>query len=590
MPPVQDHKRLLDGDSGPNTGGMGTFAPSPYAPPALIDELVRSILQPAVDGLREEGKPFVGALYAGLILTPEGPRVLEFNCRFGDPETQALMPLLDADLAEICLACAEGRLAELAPRVRWRSGAAACVVLASDGYPEQPRTGQEICGLEDLAVLEDTCAFHAGTVEKNGRLLTAGGRVLGITAWAETLEAAVEKAYTGVAHVRFEGMQFRRDIGRPNAGSSPNTSFGEAGSPGSGVGRPNAGRQVEGKQRSAYETAGVSIDAGTRAVHLMRQAVRSTFTPQVLSDVGAFGGLYRLAGIRSMRDPVLVASTDGIGTKVDLAARVRRYRGLGHDIVNHCLNDILVQGAQPLFFLDYVASGRLDPEMVAELVAGMSEACRLAGCALLGGETAEMPGIYAEGHFDVAGTIVGVVEREAILPRRDIRPGDLLLGLASSGPHTNGYSLLRRIFAGELEKAVPESGVPVIDALLEPHRSYLPLLAPLLPDASTPGSPIKALAHLTGGGFIDNLPRVLPDGCGVSIRRGSWPVPPLFSLAQRLGQVDEGEMFRVFNMGIGMIAILSPQDLPGVQAAIPEPTWVIGEVVQGQGVRLEKGA
>jgi phosphoribosylaminoimidazole synthetase len=305
----------------------------------------------------------------------------------------------------------------------------------------------------------------------------------------------------------------------------------------------------------------------------------------VLSDVGAFGGLYHTGQIRAMRDAVLVASTDGIGTKVDLAARSGRFGGLGHDIVNHCTNDILVQGAHPLFFLDYIASGRLAPEKVAALVKGMSEACTQAGCALLGGETAEMPGVYTEGHFDVAGTIVGVVERDSVLPRADVHPGDVALGLASSGPHTNGYSLLRKIFSSELDIVFPELGVPLIDILLEPHRSYLSLLKPFL--EAGPSSPVKALAHITGGGFIDNLPRVLPDGCGCCIHLGSWPVPPLFSLAQRLGQVDEEEMYHVFNMGIGMIAICAPQDLAAVQAAIPETIWVIGEVVEGGGISLQ---
>ncbi len=331
--------------------------------------------------------------------------------------------------------------------------------------------------------------------------------------------------------------------------------------------------------QSAYASAGVNIDAGNRAVALMKDAVKSTYTPAVLSEVGSFGGLFSAAALKGLSEPVLVGTTDGVGTKVALAAQAGRYRGIGHDIVNHCINDILVQGARPLFFLDYVASSRLDPEMVAEIVTGMAEACRAAGCALLGGETAEMPGVYHDGHFDVAGTLIGVVNRPDLLPRV-ARPGDKLLGLASSGPHTNGYSLIRRLFDGTpLDHIYPELALPLADVLLAPHRSYLPLITPHL-------SLITALAHLTGGAFLENLPRVLPEGCGVRIARNSWPVPPLFPLLQRLGNISALEMYRVFNMGIGMVAIVRPEHLAEVQAGIPEETWVIGEVVEGEGVTL----
>ncbi|HLF89422.1 MAG TPA: phosphoribosylformylglycinamidine cyclo-ligase [Anaerolineales bacterium] len=331
---------------------------------------------------------------------------------------------------------------------------------------------------------------------------------------------------------------------------------------------------------SAYASAGVNIDAGSRAVSLMKDAVKSTYTPAVLSDVGSFGGLFSAALLKEMSDPVLVGTTDGVGTKVALAAQVGRYRGIGYDIVNHCINDILVQGARPLFFLDYIASSKLEPEMVAEIVTGMAEACKEAGCALLGGETAEMPGVYHDGHFDVAGMLIGVVNRPDLLPRV-VRPGDKLIGLASSGPHTNGYSLIRRVFDGvPLDHVYPKLGIPLADALLSPHRSYLPRLTPYF-------SLLTALAHLTGGSFLENIPRVLPDGCGVRIARKSWPIPPLFPLIQRLGNISKTEMFRVFNMGIGIVAIVSPEHVDEVRSSIPEETWVIGEVVEGKGVVIE---
>jgi phosphoribosylformylglycinamidine cyclo-ligase/phosphoribosylamine--glycine ligase/phosphoribosylformylglycinamidine cyclo-ligase len=334
------------------------------------------------------------------------------------------------------------------------------------------------------------------------------------------------------------------------------------------------------KTDSAYTASGVNIDSGNRAVELMRDAVRSTYGPEVLAGIGAFGGLFDASALKAMRDPVLVASTDGVGTKVKLAAQVGRFESIGHDIVNHCINDILVQGARPLFFLDYIASSRLDPERVVAMVSGVAAACREAGCALLGGETAEMPGVYLPGEFDVAGTIVGVVDRAALLPRPDLQPGDLLLGLSSSGPHTNGYSLIRKVFENvPLDTVFPELGQPLAHALLAPHRSYLSLLQSA---NRHPPSAVKALAHLTGGGFIENIPRILPDGIGAVVRRGSWPVPPLFQLIQQRGNITTAEMYRVFNMGIGIIAVIAPEDLPALQACIPEETFVIGELAPGE--------
>ncbi len=330
----------------------------------------------------------------------------------------------------------------------------------------------------------------------------------------------------------------------------------------------------------SYTASGVNIDAGNRAVELMSQAVRSTYGPEVLAGIGAFGGLYDASALKAMPAPVLVASTDGVGTKVKLAAQAGRYTSIGQDIVNHCINDILVQGARPLFFLDYFATSRLVPEVVAEIVTGISAACRAAGCALLGGETAEMPGVYAEGEFDVAGAILGLVDRSHILPRADVKPGDLLLGLRSSGPHTNGYSLIRKVFAHiSLDTVYPDLGLPLMEVLLAPHRSYLDVLYPLLRE---PGYGVKALAHLTGGGFIENIPRVLPQGVCARVRQGSWPVPPLFQHIQSEGELPAEEMARVFNMGIGMVVIVAPASIQALQQAIGEETWVIGELVSAE--------
>jgi phosphoribosylformylglycinamidine cyclo-ligase len=327
---------------------------------------------------------------------------------------------------------------------------------------------------------------------------------------------------------------------------------------------------------SAYSNSGVSIDAGNRAIELMKDAVKSTYNESVLAGIGSFGGLFNASALKEMKSPVLVASTDGVGTKVKLAASMGHYRGIGHDIVNHCINDILVQGARPLFFMDYFATSKLNPEQTAEVVTGVAEACKESAMALLGGETAEMPGVYRDGEFDVAGTIVGVLERDRILPRSNLLAGDLILGLTSSGPHTNGYSLIRKIFEGaDLESVVPELGCSLADALLTPHRSYFNVLHPHL-------DKVKALAHLTGGGFIENIPRVLLENLNAVIHLNSWNVPPLWRLIQEKGNISTEEMYRVFNMGIGMIAIVDKSQAADFQSAISEPTFVIGELVEGE--------
>lgn len=326
---------------------------------------------------------------------------------------------------------------------------------------------------------------------------------------------------------------------------------------------------------NSYASSGVDIDAGNRAVELMKDSVKATYNESVLAGIGSFGGLFDAAALKQMDSPVLVASTDGVGTKVKLAASVGRFRGIGHDIVNHCINDILVQGARPLFFMDYFATSKLNPEQTAEVVTGIAEACKESGIALLGGETAEMPGVYRDGEFDVAGTIVGVLERSRLLPRPNLLAGDLILGLPSSGPHTNGYSLIRKVFEGaDLESVHPELGCSLADALLAPHRSYFNMLYPHL-------DKVKALAHLTGGGFIENIPRVLPKNLSAVIHLNSWKIPPLWKSIQEQGNISTEEMYRVFNMGIGMVAIVDKSIAADLQSSIPEPTFVIGELIDG---------
>ena len=327
-----------------------------------------------------------------------------------------------------------------------------------------------------------------------------------------------------------------------------------------------------------YRQSGVDIDAGNEAVRRIKELARSTYTPGVLSGVGSFGGLFALDS--SLPDPVLVASADGVGTKLKVAFMTGMHETIGADLVNHCVNDILVQGAKPLFFLDYLATGRLAPDVAEQIVRGVSRACVANECALLGGETAEMPGFYAAGEYDVAGFIVGVVSRSKVVDGSSIAAGDVLIALPSSGLHTNGYSLARRISFDllnlDVNDVVPELGESVGEALLRTHRSYLRLVRPLLDRGW-----IKGMAHITGGGITENVPRMLPPGRSFSIDRRSWTVPPLFRWLQHAGNLEEPEMFRAFNMGVGLVIACSPSDADHVLAALhaaSEPAWRLGVV------------
>ncbi len=343
-----------------------------------------------------------------------------------------------------------------------------------------------------------------------------------------------------------------------------------------------------------YKASGVDIDAGNEVVRRIRSLARGTFTPGVLSEIGSFGGLFRL-GDAGGDDAVLVASADGVGTKLRVAFMTGVHTSIGVDLVNHCVNDILVQGAYPLFFLDYLATGRLNPDVAVQIVEGLAGACRANGCALLGGETAEMPGFYADGEYDVAGFIVGVVPRRHLVDGKTIAPGDVLVGLPSSGLHTNGYSLARRIafdIAGlGTDAVIPALGRSIGEALLVPHRSYLSVVRPLI--GTGPGlALIKGMAHITGGGITDNLPRMLPEGTHASIDRSAWQMPAIFHWLQQAGGVPDADMLRTFNMGIGLIIACAPdreRELIDALAGTGEPDAVrIGQIrAGGEGVVYE---
>lgn len=331
-----------------------------------------------------------------------------------------------------------------------------------------------------------------------------------------------------------------------------------------------------------YRDAGVDIDVASRAKSQIKQLVRQTFTPRVLKGVGAFGGFFALNGLP--RDAVLVSSLDGVGTKLKIAAALERHSTVGADLVNHCVNDIAVHGARPLFFLDYFAAGKLRPKVVADVVGGMAKACRAVGCALIGGETAEMPDVYAADEYDLAGCIVGWVRRRQIVDGRHIAPGDVIIGLPSLGLHTNGYSLARKLLLERegirLTQHVPKLGRTLGEELLAPHRCYWPVLRPLLEQQR-----LKGMVHVTGGGITDNTPRILPAGCCAEIKLGTWLVPPIFELIAERGRVPREEMLKTFNMGLGLLLVVGPRDMERVTRELKkrrERFWVVGRIVRGR--------
>lgn len=804
MPPAQDHKRIFDNDRGPNTGGMGAYAPSSVISPMMYD-LCCDILKRTVKAMAEEGCPYHGILYGGFILTPDrGPMVLEYNCRFGDPEAQVLLPLLETDLCEVALACIEGRLAALDAMgglVFQKDTYACTVVAAAPGYPDTYSKGAIVKGLapsSNNATKNCTKVYHGGTTQDSltGNIVTSGGRVLAVTGIASTLAQAVEHAYTQISDITFAGMHYRRDIAQrglqkpllrlavlgSTRGSSlqpiidaiqqPNGAlYGQAtiecvlcnhpetednilgrarrhhipgihvpmttwkfdssvqaykeckktrlqydrevvdliqhanadlvlcigymrilshifvdafpmrclnvhpsllpdfaggmdlevhravlasgklesgctvhfvtkdidGGPiavqlrvpvfvedtpetlkarilpeegqaliqaiklfAAGVIGPNQVQEphptmIAMSPQSAlrlprevisYRQAGVDIDAGEALVDRIKPYCRST--KRAGCDVfaaneemlGGFGGLFDLSKAGYLaEDTVLVSGTDGVGTKLKIAHSIGRHDTIGIDLVAMSVNDILVCGAEPLFFLDYFATGKLDVDIAASVVSGIAEGCRQAGCALIGGETAEMAGMYHSGEYDLAGFALGAVRRAHILPRtREIAAGDVLLGLVSSGVHSNGYSLVRKcVEKSGLSWASPapfcatdttQRTITLGEALLTPTRIYVPTLLPLIRRGL-----LKGMAHITGGGLLDNVPRILPDHlCAVvDIAQAGWSLPPVFSWLQAIANLPQSELLRTFNNGLGMVLLVSPElEAQVTQALISE--------------------
>ncbi|ORY31837.1 purine nucleotide biosynthesis-related protein [Naematelia encephala] len=570
LPAAQDHKRIGEGDTGLNTGGMGAYAPAPVATKEIMEQVVTESLEPTLRGLRQDGYPFVGMLFTGFIITPDGPKVLEYNVRFGDPETQALMLLLDdeTDLAEVMLACVERRLDSV--KLGYKEGYAVSVVLASGGYPGSYPKGFPIT--INPAMLTGVEVFHAGTTIRNGAGLTDGGRVLAVSGFAPTLREAVDLVYSGVAQIDFEGKTYRRDIAYRALSAEPKAAS-AADALSNGL---------------TYAAAGVSVDAGNALVDAIKPVVRATRRPGADSVIGGFGGAFDLAAA-GFRDPVLVSGTDGVGTKLRVALSYGKHTTVGIDLVAMSVNDLIVQGAEPLYFLDYFACSKLDVPVAADVVTGIAEGCLQAGCALIGGETAEMPGMYHGDDYDLAGFAVGAVERHLLLPRPDIQSGDLLIGLPSSGVHSNGFSLIRKIVTlsgSHLHSPAPWNPNSTIgDELLIPTRVYI---KPLLPGIRA--ALFKGMSHITGGGFTENIPRIFTSesGLGVRLDLTSWELPGVWRWLMKAGNVAPIEMARTFNCGVGMVIVVGKdqaQDaLQSLHSNGEQGAFIMGEVTGQAGV------
>lgn len=560
LPPAQDHKRIGEGDTGPNTGGMGCYAPTSIATPELIAQVEKEILQPTIDGMREDGIPFIGCLFTGLMITPNGPKVLEYNVRFGDPETQTVLPLLKDDLADIMVACTAGLL-QYVP-VTASSEFSTTVVVSAGGYPDAYAKGTPMQVQSAPAGIN---IFHAGTkLDSDGNLVTSGGRVIAATATAETLKSAVAKAYDGVKLINFDKMYYRKDIAH------------------------RAFRAIAGNTESlTYAQSGVSIDAGNELVNRIKRAVASTRRPGADAQIGGFGGEVDLSGAGYPGAPIIVGAIDGVGTKLAIAQAMEKHDTVGIDLVAMNVNDLVVQGADPVMFLDYYGCSKLNLNVCVPFVEGVAEGCKTAGCALVGGETAEMPGMYKEDDYDAAGAAIGVMKAEQRLPRKeDMIEGDVLIGLASSGVHSNGFSLARRIIArSQLAYTDPAPWVDgkksVGEVLLTPTRIYVqPLLKVLRSEA---GKAVKGLSHITGGGLQENVPRMLPKHLAAEIDVKSWEVPAVFQWMRKVGNVEPAEMARTFNNGIGMIAAVEAGKVEKVMAALEqegEKVYKIGRLVK----------
>ncbi|XP_030058386.1 trifunctional purine biosynthetic protein adenosine-3-like [Microcaecilia unicolor] len=546
MPPVQDHERCSDGD----TTSMGAYCPVPQVSKALLENIHSTILQQAIDGMRQEGSSYIGVLYAGLMLTKDGPKVLKFKCCFGEPACQVILPLLKSDLYEVIWATLESRLCSSMP-VWLENRAAVTLVMMNDKHPDDLVKGQEITGIfqaDELGVL----VFHGKTAMKDGKLVTNGRKVLAVTAVKSDLSSALEEANKGAAAIRYPGVTYRKDIGYR------------------AVACLKQPRCLE-YQTSSEDPAVTDITTDTLKLLLPAGCHRELGRSTAIFDLKAAG----------YRDPILVSTMNSVRDQLKIAQVCGKHDTVGQDLVAMCVNDILAQGAELLFFFDYFAYGRLDDDVAGAVVAGIAEACKIAGCAVLGGETAEMPSMYSPGEYDLAGFAVGAVERGHMLPQLErIRDGDVIIGVASSGLHSNGFSLVRKI----LEKSsltysspAPERGEHHTwgELLLTPTKIYNKTLLAVLRSGY-----VKAYAQITGGGFLENIPRVLPEFLAIRLDAHHWKIPEFFSWLQKEGALSEEEMARTFNCGIGAVLVVEKKMAEQVLRTIQkhEEAWLIGMV------------
>ncbi|KAL8781157.1 MAG: hypothetical protein Q9213_006125 [Squamulea squamosa] len=586
LPPAEDHKRIYDNDQGPNSAqnitDMKFHASRVDEADIGVEEVQRTILQPTIDGMRAERNVFKGLLFTGIMVTSSGPKVLEYNTRFGDPETQTLLPLMESDLVEVMNACIGGYLDTV--DVVCKTGFSSVTVVAcSGGYPGSYKTGEPITITSDLPEDTDSQAyiFHAGTTLSSGTLKTAGGRVIAATAVASTLQTAITKAYSTLSTITFPGMHYRRDIAhRGLAPSSSSSSF-----------VPLLEPSSTSKQNGlTYASSGVSITNGNTLVSTIKPLVASTHIPGSVAVIGSFGGPFDLHLAGYPNAPRLVSGMDGVGTKLRIAQRMNKHDTIGIDLVAMCVNDILCEGATPLQFMDTYSCNKLDVDVATEVIKGIVNGCKEARCALIGGETAEMGDVYREGEYDLVGSTTGAIAYgKASLPRKDdMQIGDVVLGLASSGCHSNGFSLIQKIVEKSgLRYTDPapwiqrsETATTIGAELLIPTRIYV---TPLL--QAIERNLIKGAAHITGGGLLENVPRCLPSHLAAELDISAWEVPEVFHWLKKIGQVDAVEMARVFNIGVGMVVVVAKEDVDAVKEVLEGA----GETVMGIGTLVERG-
>uniref|UniRef100_A0A8C3BIY6 ATP-grasp domain-containing protein n=1 Tax=Cairina moschata TaxID=8855 RepID=A0A8C3BIY6_CAIMO len=544
MPPAQAHKRLLDGDQGPNTGGMGAYCPVPQVPEVLLEKINDAILQHVVDSMRQEGAAYVGVLQTGLMLTKDGVKILNFKCQFGDPQCQVILPLLKNDFYEVIQATIDGKLCSFMPA--WsENSTAVCVVMASPGYPGDYDKGMEVTGLLQAKEL-GLQVFHAGTTLKDGRVVTSGGRVLSITAVKEDLMKALGEANRGVAAIRFKGATYRKDIGH---------------------------RGIRLLKQSLYVSKGMSRNRCQSKALGTRSGSHS--------EIRGFTGFFDLKAC-GYDDPILVSQTKGLGSKLQVAQACKRHDTIGQDLVAVCVNGILAQGAEPLFFLTYFSCGKLDVDVAQTIKEGIAEACRNAGCAFLGREMAEVTGMYSSGEYDLAGFVVGAVERgQMLLGLQRADEEDVFIGLASSGIHGCGFNIIRKILLmSSLHYSSPAPGScgdkTLGDVLLTPAKLYSPSLLPVLRSGH-----VKAFAFIAEEGLLEGISRVLPEHVSAVLDALSWKIPEIFCWLYKEGNLSEEEMAWTFNCGIGAVLVVQKELAQHVLKDVQrhEEAWLIGEVV-----------